>query len=86
MRVYLAGCSSWLQLPSAINSYIVFRMLYIARKETKRKERALSTYNTAYTFHRSAPRASPHFAFATRRQNVVYAADIVRKNDCKLRP
>lgn len=34
----------------------------------------------------SAPRASSQFTFATRRQNVVYAGDIVRKNDWKLRP
>jgi len=39
----------------------------------------------AYTIHRSAPRASPQFTFATRRQNVVYAGDVVRKNDWKLR-
>ena len=34
----------------------------------------------------SVPRASPQFTFATRRQNVVYAGDVVRKNDWKLRP
>jgi len=44
----------------------------------KRKGHALSTYNTAYTTHHSAPRALPHFAFTTLRQNVVYAGTVIR--------
>jgi len=43
------------------------------------KGRTISAYKTAYAIRRFAPQPSAHFAFATPRQNVAYAGNVICK-------